>query len=111
MRKPSSDSVRLGQVVVFTAAHGLSATYIGMWQSFTWTWHKCGGVQCLGAQCGKARHKIGMDHVRGAHDVPWDVKSASLDQFLPPWTVRRQVWSDSLKQQHSGISTDIFAVQ
>ena len=20
-----------------------------------------------------------MDHVRGAHDVPWDVKSASLD--------------------------------
>ena len=48
------------------------------------------------------------DHVRGAHDVPWDVKSASLEQFLPPWTVRRQVWSDSLKQQHSGISTDIL---
>ena len=44
----------------------------------------------------------------GAHDVPWDVKSASLDQFFPPWTVRRQVWSDSLKQQHSGISTDIL---
>ena len=28
MRKPSSDSVRLGRVVVFTAAHGLSATCI-----------------------------------------------------------------------------------
>ena len=27
-----------------------------------------------------------MDHVRGAHDVPWDVKSASLEQFLPPWS-------------------------
>ena len=49
-----------------------------------------------------------MDHVRGAHDVPWDVKSASLEQFLPPWTVRRQVWSDSLKQQHSGVSMDIL---
>ena len=48
-----------------------------------------------------------MDNVRGVHDVPWDVKSASLEQFLPPWTVRRQVWSDSLKQQHSGISMDI----
>ena len=48
------------------------------------------------------------DHARGAHDVPWDVKSASLEQFFPPWTVRRQVWSDSLKQQHSGVSTDIL---
>ena len=58
MRKPSSDSVRLGRVVVFTAAHGLSAACIDMWQSFTWTWHNCGYVQCLGAQCGKARHRI-----------------------------------------------------
>ena len=44
----------------------------------------------------------------GVHDVPWDVKSASLEQFVPPWTVRRQVWLDSLKQHHSGISTDIL---
>ena len=49
-----------------------------------------------------------MDHVRGAHDVPWEVKSASLEHFLPPWTVRRQVWTDSLEPQHSGISTDIL---
>ena len=42
------------------------------------------------------------------HDVPWEVKSASLEHFLPPWTVRRQVWEDSLKPQHSGISTDIL---
>ena len=46
-----------------------------------------------------------MDHVRGAHDVPW---SASLETFVPPWTVRRQVWSDSLAANHSGISTDIL---
>ena len=58
MRKPSSDSVRLGRVVVFTATHGLSVTCIDMWQSFSWTWHNCGGVQCLGAQCGKERHMI-----------------------------------------------------
>ena len=43
--------------------------------------------------------------VRGAHDVPWVVKSASIEQFVPPWTVRRQVWLDSLKQCHSGILT------
>ena len=52
-----------------------------------------------------------MDHVwggGGAHDVPWDVKSASIEKFVPPWTVRRQVWSDSLEQRHSSISTDIL---
>ena len=55
------------------------------------------------------RHAPGLyGSCSGAHDVPWDVKSASLEQFLPPWKVRRQVWSDSLKPQHSGISTDIL---
>ena len=49
-----------------------------------------------------------IDHVRGAHDVPWVVKSTSIEQFDPPWTVRGQVWSDSLKQSHSGISTDVL---
>ena len=49
-----------------------------------------------------------MDHLRGVHDVPWDIKSASLEKFVPPWTVRRQVWSDSLKANHSGISTDVL---
>ena len=49
-----------------------------------------------------------MDHVRGAHDVPWDVKSASFETFVPSWTVRRQVWSDSLAANHSRISTDIL---
>ena len=28
--------------------------------------------------------------------------------FVPPWTVRRQVCSDSLEQRHSGISIDIL---
>ena len=49
-----------------------------------------------------------MDHVRGAHNVPWVVKSANIEQFVPPWTVHRQVWLDSLKAGHSGISTDIL---
>ena len=49
-----------------------------------------------------------MDHVWGAHDVPWVVKSASIEQFVPMWTVQRQVWSDSLKASHSGISTDVL---
>ena len=49
-----------------------------------------------------------MDHVRGAHDVPSDIKSASLDRFFPPWTVRRQIWVDALKPCHSGVSTDVL---
>ena len=34
--------------------------------------------------------------------------STSGEQFVPQWTVWRQVWSDSLKQSHSGISTDVL---
>ena len=49
-----------------------------------------------------------MDHQRRAHDVPWEAKSACLEKYLPPWTVTRQVWSDSLSAQHSGISTDVL---
>ena len=49
-----------------------------------------------------------MDHVRGAHYVPWIVKTANMEQFVPPWTVHRQVWTDSLKAAHSAISTDIL---
>ena len=49
-----------------------------------------------------------MDHVRGVHDVPWIMKTANMEQFVQPWTFHRQVWSDSLKAAHSGISTDIL---
>ena len=49
-----------------------------------------------------------MDHVRGAHDMSSEVKSASLAKFVPPWTVRRQIWDDALKPCHSGVSTDVM---
>ena len=49
-----------------------------------------------------------MDHIRGAHNVPWEIKSASLEKYLPLWTVTRKVWSDWLTAQHSGISTDVL---
>ena len=49
-----------------------------------------------------------MNHLRGAHDVPSEVKLSSLEKYLPPWTVTRQVWSDSLSAQHSGILTDVL---
>ena len=32
-----------------------------------------------------------LDHLRGAHNVPWEVKSACLEKFLPPWTVSRKL--------------------
>ena len=49
-----------------------------------------------------------MDHIRGANDVPWEIKSASLEQYLPLWTVTRKVWSGSLTAQHSGVSTNVL---
>ena len=107
MRRPSNVSVRVDWEVLSTAAYGLNATYIGMWPGSIWTWRSCGGAQCRGALCGRARPKT-VWITLGAHDVPWEVKSASLEHFLPPWTVRRQVWVDSLKPQHSGISTDVL---
>ena len=49
-----------------------------------------------------------MDHIRGAHNVPGEIRSASLEKYLPPWTVTRQVYTDSLRSRHSGISNDVL---
>ena len=47
-----------------------------------------------------------LEHVRSGHDAPWVEKTASIERYAPPWTVRRQLWIDSLRIEHSGISTD-----
>ena len=57
VQRPSSISIRVDRVVVSTVAYGLSATCIGMWRGSIWTWHCCGGAQCRGAPCGRARPK------------------------------------------------------
>ena len=49
-----------------------------------------------------------LEHVRSGHDAPWVSKTASIEKYAPPWTVRRQLWTDSLRIEHSGISTDIL---
>ena len=49
-----------------------------------------------------------MEHLRNGHDVPWISKTASIERFSPPWTVRREVWTESMRLEHSGISTDIL---
>ena len=49
-----------------------------------------------------------LEHVRNGHDVPWISKTASIEKYAPPWTVRRELWTDSLRVEHSGISTDIL---
>ena len=38
----------------------------------------------------------------------WPSKTASIEKYAPPWTVRRELWTDSLRVDHSGISTDIL---
>ena len=49
-----------------------------------------------------------MEHLRNGHDVPGISKTASIERFVPPWTVRREVWTESMRLEHSGISTDIL---
>ena len=49
-----------------------------------------------------------LEHVRSGHDAPWVSKTASIEKYAPPWTVRRQLWTDSLRIAHSGISTDML---
>ena len=49
-----------------------------------------------------------MEHLRNGHDVPWISKTANIERFVPPWTVRREVWTESMRLEHSGISTDIL---
>ena len=49
-----------------------------------------------------------MDHVRGAHNVPGEVQNVSLETLFLPWTVTRQVYTDSLTSRHSGISNDVL---
>ena len=49
-----------------------------------------------------------MDHVRGSHRVPEEVQHIKLETLIPPWTVTRQVYMDSLTGSHSGISNDIL---
>ena len=49
-----------------------------------------------------------LELVRSGHDAPWVEKTASIEKYAPPWTVRRQQWIDSLRIEHSGISTDML---
>ena len=49
-----------------------------------------------------------LEHLRNGHDVPWISKTASIEKYAPPWTVRRALWTELLRVEHSGISTDIL---
>ena len=49
-----------------------------------------------------------MEHLQNGQDVQWISKTASIERFAPPWTVRREVWTESMRLEHSGISTDIL---
>ena len=48
------------------------------------------------------------DHGWYAHRVPEEVQSVKLEKLIPPWTVTRKVYTESLTSRHSGISNDIL---
>ena len=37
-----------------------------------------------------------------------EIRKVSLETLFPPWTVTRQVYTDSLTSRHSGISNDVL---
>ena len=43
-----------------------------------------------------------------ADKVPEEVQHIKLETLFPPWTVARQVYTDSLTSRHSGISNDVL---
>ena len=49
-----------------------------------------------------------MDHVRYAHRVPEEVHNVRLEKLIPPWTVTRKVYTESLTSRHSGILNNIL---
>ena len=49
-----------------------------------------------------------MDHVRNAHNVLERVQDIRMERLFPPWTVTRQVYTESLTLRHSGISNDVL---
>ena len=56
----------------------------------------------------KGTHQDLMDHIRGAHNVPGEIKKVSLETLFPPWTATRQVYTESLTSRHSGISNNVL---
>ena len=48
-----------------------------------------------------------IDHIHKKHNVGDSVKTASLREWFPPWTVTRAAWHTALKPTVSGISTNV----
>ena len=69
-------------------ASSSSVTCIGTWRAVIWTWPSCGGAVSW-CTVWKGTPQDLMDHIRRAHNVPGEIKSASLEKYLPLWTVTR----------------------
>ena len=46
--------------------------------------------------------------MRYAHRVPEEVQNVRLEKLIPPWTVTRKVYTESLTSCHSGVSNNIL---
>ena len=56
-RRRIRGSSKVVLLVIRSAGFSSSATCIGTWRAVIWTWLSCGGAQCRGAPCGRARHR------------------------------------------------------
>ena len=44
-----------------------------------------------------------MDHILDGHNVPREIKRASLQKLFPPWTVTREQYAESLSAQRNDV--------
>ena len=71
-RQQELEGMRAAAKQRFRQSRQSSCVYCGIWIKCDMYWHV-------------ARFHLDL------HDVPWEIKSASLEYFLLPWTVTRQV--------------------
>ena len=79
-----------------------------MWHAVTWIWAQLWRCPVAWCTVWKGALQDLTDHVRYAHRVLEEVQNVRLEKLIPPWTVTRKVYTESLTSRHSGISNDIL---
>ena len=100
---PTGACTYCGRNIVHAMAHHVSSFHLDLGQLW-----RCPVSWCT--QWNGTPHDC-IDHIRKKHNVGDSVKTASLGNGFPPWTVTRAEWYTALKHKVSGISKDTSGYQ
>ena len=78
------------------------------WLTAICSWPSCGDDPVSWCTVWKGAPQDLMDHILDGHNVPREIKRASLQKLFPPWAVIREQYAESLSAQRSGISNDVL---